>query len=317
MQVLANELEKLCAYAKANGKSAVTVADVNEICSTTVECDAFAISNAIIEKNMEKAFLALTDMRQQRVEPPVVLAQLSKTYSETYNLLTTYKSAYVGDHETHAEKIKEYEQKLADASAAKRAYEESTYNPALQSKLEAEKEMAESSVELKEARERSEELVEKVLRPLRENEDVQRKISLIQNGVSFEYEKIVSKTNSTTTENDNYSFLTVSIAISDDEEFVAEIAEKVKQNTPLFVEKTIERLTGLAEANCVIISPYSNVSNLDANGFVVTTARVSAVAGFLALAGTCFIVILSHMTKAYLASTPKDEDESLPENAQK
>jgi hypothetical protein len=243
--------------------------------------------------------------------------ELSKTYSETYNLLTTYKSAYVGDHETHAEKIKEYEQKLADASAAKRAYEESTYNPALQSKLEAEKEMAESSVELKEARERSEELVEKVLRPWRENEDVQRKISLIQNGVSFEYEKIVSKTNSTTTENDNYSFLTVSIAISDDEEFVAEIAEKVKQNTPLFVEKTIERLTGLAEANCVIISPYSNVSNLDANGFVVTTARVSAVAGFLALAGTCFIVILSHMTKAYLASTPKDEDESLPENAQK
>ncbi len=45
MQVLANELVKLCSYAKANGKSSVTVSDVNDICSTTVECDAFAISN--------------------------------------------------------------------------------------------------------------------------------------------------------------------------------------------------------------------------------------------------------------------------------
>ena len=242
--------------------------------------------------------------------------ELSKTYSEIYNLLTTYKNAYVGDHETHAEKIKEYEQKLAAASDAKHAYEESTYNPAVQEKLAAEKEMAEASVELKETRELAAELTEKVLRTWRENEDVQRKISLIQSGVSFEYEKIVSKTNSTTTENDNFAFLTISIAIPEDEEFAAEIAEKIKQNSPLFIEKTIERLTGMAKATCTIISPYSSVENLDAKGLVIKVGLIGAAAGIVALAGTCFVIILVNMTKVYLVSDKKDEDEPLPESNQ-
>lgn len=82
MEQLGEEVTKLASYAKANGKSEVTSEDVEEVCSSTVECDAFAISNAIIEKNMEKAFLALTDMKSRRVEPYVVLAQLSKTYGE-------------------------------------------------------------------------------------------------------------------------------------------------------------------------------------------------------------------------------------------
>lgn len=82
MEQLDREVVKLSCYAKANKKDFVTVEDVGEICSATVECEAFALSNAIIEKNMEKAFLALSDMKSQRIEPTVVLAQLSKTYSD-------------------------------------------------------------------------------------------------------------------------------------------------------------------------------------------------------------------------------------------
>lgn len=86
MQMLKSELTKLCAYAKANGKKEITAADVSEITSSTIECDAFAISNAIIEKNTEKAFLALSDMKQQRLEPQAVLGQLAKTYSELMSI---------------------------------------------------------------------------------------------------------------------------------------------------------------------------------------------------------------------------------------
>ena len=67
MQMLKSEVTKLSAYAKANGRREITVSDVEEITSSTIECDAFAISNAIIEKNAEKAFLALADMKMQRV----------------------------------------------------------------------------------------------------------------------------------------------------------------------------------------------------------------------------------------------------------
>ena len=82
MQALSFEIDKLCAYAKAHDKKEIDLGDVSEICSSSIESDAFAISNAIIEKNTEKAFLALLDMKMQRVDPGAVLAQLSKTYAE-------------------------------------------------------------------------------------------------------------------------------------------------------------------------------------------------------------------------------------------
>ena len=82
MQTLALEIDKLCAYAKANGKAEISASDVSEICSSSIESEAFAISNAIIEKNIEKAFLALEDMKMQRVDAGQILAQLSKTYAD-------------------------------------------------------------------------------------------------------------------------------------------------------------------------------------------------------------------------------------------
>ena len=243
--------------------------------------------------------------------------ELSKEYSENYNLLDTYKSAYDGSHETHAEKIKEYEQKLAEAAAAKHAYEQSTYNPALQEKLQAEKEMAESTLALKEARELSNELIEKVLEPWRENKDVKKKVALIQNGVSFEYEKMTVPANSSVQEADNYAFLTISVSIPKNEEFAIEVVEKIKSNTPQFVEQTIERFTGTTKAICTIISPYSSVDNMDAKGLVLKVGLIGAAAGIVALAGTCFVIVLVNMTKVYISTDKKDEDEPLPENAQK
>lgn len=86
MQMLRSEITKLSAYAKARSKDRITTEDVNEVTSATVECDAFAISGAIIEKNMEKAFLALADMKQQRLAPQVVLGQLARTYGELMSI---------------------------------------------------------------------------------------------------------------------------------------------------------------------------------------------------------------------------------------
>ena len=98
MQPLSFEIDKLSAYAKANGKAEVTADDVNEICSSSIECDAFAISNAIIEKNTEKAFTALLDMKMQRVDAGAALAQLSKTYAD---LMSVALFADEGKHYRH------------------------------------------------------------------------------------------------------------------------------------------------------------------------------------------------------------------------
>ena len=82
MEVLNNEVIKLACFAKANGKTAINARDVEEIASPTVECDAFSLSNAVLERNLERAFVALSDLKQRRVEPYTVVAMLERTYSE-------------------------------------------------------------------------------------------------------------------------------------------------------------------------------------------------------------------------------------------
>lgn len=82
MELLNNEVIKLSSYLKANGRCAVRAEDVELVCSATVECEAFALSNAVTEKNTEKAFAALADLKMRRVEPGAVISMLEKTYSE-------------------------------------------------------------------------------------------------------------------------------------------------------------------------------------------------------------------------------------------
>ena len=82
MQALASEVQKLCAYAIANGKAAITAEDVNLVASPTLECDAFALSGAITDKNRERAFLALQDLKGRRVDANAILAMLGRAFSE-------------------------------------------------------------------------------------------------------------------------------------------------------------------------------------------------------------------------------------------
>jgi len=101
MEILNNEVAKLCAYAKVNGRTAATAADVELIASPTAECDAFALSNAVIEKNVERAFFALADLKQRRVEPAAVVAMLERTYSELCSVaLLLDEGRGVGDVES-------------------------------------------------------------------------------------------------------------------------------------------------------------------------------------------------------------------------
>jgi len=82
MQILKNEVSKLSAYAKANSLTALTEAEVKLVAAPTLECDAFALSTAITDKNREKAFLALMDMKRRRIEAGAVIATLSRAFGE-------------------------------------------------------------------------------------------------------------------------------------------------------------------------------------------------------------------------------------------
>ncbi len=82
MDVLAGEVDKLCALAHARGSSVVTPEDVNEVASSTPECDTFALSNAILERNRAGAYLALEDMKLRRVEPTIIMGMIARSFDD-------------------------------------------------------------------------------------------------------------------------------------------------------------------------------------------------------------------------------------------
>ena len=82
MDVLSTEVEKLSALAHARGNDTVTVEDVNEVASSTPECDTFALSNAILERNRQKAYYALEEMKIKRVDPIAAMGMVARTYDD-------------------------------------------------------------------------------------------------------------------------------------------------------------------------------------------------------------------------------------------
>ncbi len=82
MTVLSSEVEKLSAYLKANGVTVLTEEAIATVSAATEEYDGFALSNAITEKNREKAFGALHDMEMRKVDPGAALAMLSRSFAD-------------------------------------------------------------------------------------------------------------------------------------------------------------------------------------------------------------------------------------------
>ncbi len=82
MFVLANEIDKVACYALAHGRAEVTERDVDAVTIPATEIGAFALANAISEGRRADALTILDDMRFRRVEPVIVLGEISGVYSD-------------------------------------------------------------------------------------------------------------------------------------------------------------------------------------------------------------------------------------------
>ncbi|MBQ5801174.1 MAG: DNA polymerase III subunit delta [Clostridia bacterium] len=82
MTVLSLEIQKLCAYAKQNGKSEITDSDVATVCSAGGENDAYGLTNALLSKNKRLAYENLLDLKRKKTEPTVILGSLFRFYGE-------------------------------------------------------------------------------------------------------------------------------------------------------------------------------------------------------------------------------------------
>ena len=119
MNVLNNEVEKLSALAKARGKGRITPEDINEVASSTPECDTFALSGAITDRNKEKAYTALLDMKIKRVDPTVIMGMIAKTYDELFSVAMLLEEGRGADDIADFLKMNPYKVKIY-IGAAKR-----------------------------------------------------------------------------------------------------------------------------------------------------------------------------------------------------
>ena len=86
MDALSSEVDKLCAFVKANGRDRVTPDDVALVSASVIESDTFALSNAISERSRAKLFRALEEMKLRRVEPMAIFAAVNRTLSDIFEV---------------------------------------------------------------------------------------------------------------------------------------------------------------------------------------------------------------------------------------
>lgn len=84
MYLLAGEIEKIACFVLSHGRNTVTVEDVKEVAVPAADTDAFALSNAILAGKYEDAMAALSVMKFERVEPTVILGELSRTVCDMH-----------------------------------------------------------------------------------------------------------------------------------------------------------------------------------------------------------------------------------------
>lgn len=119
MQMLKFEVDKLCAFLKQNERSALSVSDVDVICSSNTESGAFALSDAVINKNAKGAFVALDDLKSKRTDPTVVIGMLKKTYCDLVSVSLLIDEGKNAEDISSILKSHPYKTKLYISSAKK------------------------------------------------------------------------------------------------------------------------------------------------------------------------------------------------------
>ncbi len=85
INLLANELTKLCAFVK---DGVITREDVDNVCTKTVEADIYRLSRAILSCSSTEALTLLDELLFMRIDPWAVFYTVSGVFVDMYRLYT-------------------------------------------------------------------------------------------------------------------------------------------------------------------------------------------------------------------------------------
>ena len=99
MYTLSSEIKKLCAYLHAVGKSTVTEEDIRTVSVPEEECDAFALTNALMAGDRARALTVLSVMQFRQVKPEYAIAEIARMYCEMYQTKLLMESGVTAQSE--------------------------------------------------------------------------------------------------------------------------------------------------------------------------------------------------------------------------
>ena len=108
MFTLAGEIDKVACYVRAKGRNAVTEADIRAAAIPAMEYDAFAFTNAIMERRRVDALDILADLKLRRVEPLYILSEVSRVICDLLAIRTMADGGQTATEIGAALKMHEY-----------------------------------------------------------------------------------------------------------------------------------------------------------------------------------------------------------------
>ena len=108
MFTLAGEIDKVSFYVLAKGRNLAAEEDVRTAAIPAMEYDAFAFTNAIMERRRADALDILTDLKLRRVEPLYILSEVSRVVCDLLAIRTMSDGGQTASEISSALKIHEY-----------------------------------------------------------------------------------------------------------------------------------------------------------------------------------------------------------------
>lgn len=121
MYRLKSEIDKLSANILSHGRDHVTEDDIENITVHTKSIDPFDFANAILDGNMDKAFYVLTDMKERKEKPEIILSQVSRVYDDLCMIKSLHECGLSSQMIASKLKIHEYRTSLYLKSTSKRS----------------------------------------------------------------------------------------------------------------------------------------------------------------------------------------------------
>ena len=124
MFTLASETEKISYYVLEHGRNQLTEDDVKNVSVSVLESGAFALTNALLDGRNDDAMKALNVMKFQRIDPVIILAEISSTICDMLSVKHMHRQGMPISEIARISKIRsEYRTKLFITATANKSEE--------------------------------------------------------------------------------------------------------------------------------------------------------------------------------------------------